>query len=79
MIKISANAVLFLSALVKTNGNYISLSNETVHWGYFSKTIDPIMTVASGEKVVVEVRKKEQLFVRSMTRSESSIEFNTNL
>ena len=41
---------------VKAHGNHIHLSNETVHWGYFSKTIDPILTVDSGEKVVVEVR-----------------------
>ena len=33
----------------------IELSSETVHWGYFSKTLEPVLTVDSGEKVTVEV------------------------
>ena len=44
----------------------IQLSNETVHWGYFSKTLEPVLTVDSGEKVVVEVstyRRKVMLIL----------------
>ena len=33
----------------------LPLSAETVHWGYFSKLETPKMTIASGEKVVVEM------------------------
>jgi acetamidase/formamidase len=33
----------------------LKLSPETVHWGYFSKTLEPVLTVASGDEVVVEM------------------------
>lgn len=35
--------------------HYIPLSNVTVHWGYFSKELDPIITVDSGDSVTVEM------------------------
>ena len=35
--------------------HYIELSNETVHWGYFSKDLAPILTVDSGDVVTVEM------------------------
>jgi len=33
----------------------LALSNETVHWGYFSKDLDPVLTVASDAEVVIEM------------------------
>ena len=33
----------------------IPLNNETVHWGYFSKSIPPVLTVDSGSTVTVEM------------------------
>ena len=64
MVNISNHAVALMLVSVCTpllagaEHYHIPLSNETVHWGYFSKTIDPVLTIDSGEKVVVEVRRK---------------------
>jgi acetamidase/formamidase len=33
----------------------LPLSAANVHWGYFSKTLEPVLTVASGSEVVVEM------------------------
>jgi acetamidase/formamidase len=33
----------------------LKLSNETVHFGYFSKTLTPKLTISSGQTVVVEM------------------------
>jgi acetamidase/formamidase len=33
----------------------LKLSKDTVHWGYFSKTLEPVLTIASGDEVVVEM------------------------
>ena len=33
----------------------ITLSLENVHWGYFSKTLTPVLTVESGSEVIVEM------------------------
>jgi len=33
----------------------LKISPETVHWGFFSKTIDPVLTVTSGSEVVVDM------------------------
>lgn len=33
----------------------LKLSPENVHWGYFSKTLEPALTVPSGSEVVVEM------------------------
>jgi len=33
----------------------LSLSAENVHWGFFSKEIDPVLTVPSGSEVVIEM------------------------
>jgi acetamidase/formamidase len=38
-----------------TGDAHLALSAETVHWGYFSKTLEPILTVQSGAEVVVEM------------------------
>ena len=34
---------------------HIALSNETVHWGYFSKLEEPIATIDSGDEITVEM------------------------
>ena len=33
----------------------LALDSKTVHWGYFSKYLQPVMTVASGDTVTVEM------------------------
>jgi acetamidase/formamidase len=33
----------------------LPLSSDNVHWGYFSKTLTPVMTVPSGSEVTVEM------------------------
>lgn len=33
----------------------LPLSADNVHWGYFSKELDPVMTVASGDEIIVEM------------------------
>jgi len=35
--------------------HYLTLSNETVHWGYFSKNLAPALTIDSGDIVEVEM------------------------
>ena len=33
----------------------LPLNSANVHWGYFSKELDPVLTVTSGQEVVVEM------------------------
>jgi len=33
----------------------LPLNAANVHWGYFSKEIDPVLTVSSGDEVIVEM------------------------
>ncbi|VEU38512.1 unnamed protein product [Pseudo-nitzschia multistriata] len=33
----------------------LPLNSDNVHWGYFSKELDPVLTVNSGDEVVVEM------------------------
>ena len=33
----------------------LPLSAENVHWGFFSKTIDPVLTIDSEDEIVVEM------------------------
>lgn len=33
----------------------LPLNSENVHWGFFSKDLDPVLTVKSGDEVVVEM------------------------
>ena len=35
--------------------NYLELSADNVHWGYFSKTLEPRLTISSGSEVTVEM------------------------
>ncbi|MNR78020.1 Acetamidase [compost metagenome] len=34
--------------------HYIPVSDKTVHWGYFSKSIKPVVTINSGDSVTIE-------------------------
>ncbi len=34
--------------------HYVPATNETVHWGYFSKSLKPLVTVDSGDYVTIE-------------------------
>jgi acetamidase/formamidase len=43
-----------MQALVSAD-SYLELSAVNVHWGYFSKTLTPVLTVESGAEVVVEM------------------------
>jgi acetamidase/formamidase/AraC-like DNA-binding protein len=44
----------FLPSNQGDSRHYIPASPETVHWGYFSRKLPPVATVASGEIVVME-------------------------
>jgi acetamidase/formamidase len=33
----------------------LELSAANVHWGYFSKTLEPVLTIESGDTVIVEM------------------------
>ena len=33
----------------------LKLSSDNVHWGFFSKDLEPVLTVTSGQEVVVEM------------------------
>ena len=56
-----ALALLLLSS--SNNNNHkvsaadfkLNLTGANVHWGYFSKTLDPVLTVPSGAEVEVEM------------------------
>jgi len=57
-MKFDSRSLLFLalsSSITSAHENHITLSNETVHWGYFSKSLSPVLTVDSGETVTVEM------------------------
>lgn len=36
-------------------GKHLKLGADTVHWGYFSKTIEPVISIVSGEEIMVEM------------------------
>ena len=46
-------AVLLLASLPSALAAdfMLELNSANVHWGYFSKTIDPVLTVPSGSEV----------------------------
>ena len=51
---------ILLLTLVRAHGddddpNKLSLSADHVHWGYFSKTLTPVLNVSSGTTVTVEM------------------------
>ena len=50
----------FASLLLCTTGVHgasysLEATKDTVHWGYFSKTLEPKLTIASGDTVTVEM------------------------
>ena len=49
-----ALSLLLLSASEAVN-HTLPLSAKNVHWGYFSKTLEPALTVMSGDEVEVEM------------------------
>ena len=38
----------------QVNHYYVPANNKTVHWGYFSKKMDPLLKVESGDYVTIE-------------------------
>jgi acetamidase/formamidase len=38
-----------------TSHHYVPANAKTVHWGYFSKSLEPLVEVASGDFVTIEV------------------------
>ena len=38
----------------RINHYIVRASADTVHWGYFSRSLKPILTVASGDFVTIE-------------------------
>jgi acetamidase/formamidase len=42
------------AAIGQTNHYVVPASAETVHWGYFSRSLTPILTVNSGDFVTIE-------------------------
>jgi acetamidase/formamidase len=43
------------SRMLQHEGKHLKLSADTVHWGYFSKTIEPVISIVSGEEIMVEM------------------------
>merc|ERR1719181_1543452 len=48
-------AALALASLQSVSSQTLALSSDTVHFGYFSKTLTPKLTVDSGATVTVEM------------------------
>ena len=40
--------------IAATPHHYLPVNDKTVHWGYFSKSLPPVLTVKSGEMVTIE-------------------------
>lgn len=48
--------LLLLPSLIKAEADQkLPLSADNVHWGYFSKTLSPVLNVSSGSTVEVEM------------------------
>jgi acetamidase/formamidase len=43
------------SRKLQHEGKHLKLGTDTVHWGYFSKTIKPVISIVSGEEIMVEM------------------------
>ena len=54
-VLVGAVALLAGNNVRSSNGATLELSADNVHWGYFSKTLEPVLTIASGDEVVVEM------------------------
>ena len=46
---------LLLLALADAHDYHLPLSAKNVHWGYFSKTLTPVLNITSGDEVEVEM------------------------
>lgn len=51
---VSANDEVSPKQQVQSKHHYIPVSDKTVHWGYFCKTIKPVVNVQSGDCVTIE-------------------------
>jgi len=55
-LDIVVTCAVFSTTLIEAASDYtIGLNNETVHWGYFSKKVPPVLRVSSGSTVTVEM------------------------
>jgi len=54
-MKCSLALSLLLLSVAEAVNYTLPLSAANVHWGYFSKTLDPVLTIASGDEVEVEM------------------------
>jgi len=55
LLRFSVLACLVFTTAHAATDHTLPLSSANVHWGFFSKTVDPVLTMASGETVTVEM------------------------
>jgi hypothetical protein len=55
MLTVSRSCLLLLTGLAASHAVDLPLSAANVHWGFFSKTLEPALTVDSGTEVKVEM------------------------
>jgi hypothetical protein len=55
MLTVSRSCFLLLTGLTAAHAVDLPLSAKNVHWGFFSKTLEPVLTVDSGTEVKVEM------------------------
>lgn len=46
---------LFDQAVASNNHHHLPANDKTVHWGYFSRALPPVLEVSSGDHVTIEV------------------------
>ena len=51
----SAQAQTGAAAMDRKNHYYVPATDKTVHWGYFSKSLKPVIEMDSGDYVTIEV------------------------
>lgn len=59
MFGVTLKVVFVLAAAsirsISADGHVLPLNSDNVHWGFFSKDIDPVMNITSGSEIVVEM------------------------
>jgi acetamidase/formamidase len=55
MLTVSRSCLLLFAGLTAVHAVDLPLSAANVHWGFFSKTLEPALTVDSGTEVKVEM------------------------
>lgn len=55
MLTVSRSCLLLFAGLTASHAVDLPLSAANVHWGFFSKTLEPVLTVDSGTEVKVEM------------------------